>query len=171
MIDMNIISRLFIFSILSLSLAPVHAEEYKLGAVNAVKVLEQSPQAERARKVIEQEFAPRDKKLVAQQKEIKEMEDHLTKDGAIMSEAERSKLERDLINKKRDLKRDQDEFRDDFNFRRNEEFSKIQKDIVNAIQEVAKQNNYDVVLSDGVIYASDKVDISNLVIEYLKKQQ
>lgn len=154
---------------LGLSFQSVSAEDYKLGAVNALKVLEQSPQAETARQAIEREFAPRDKELVAKQKQLKALEDKFAKDGAIMSESERSKLERDIINQKRDLKREQDEFREDFNFRRNEEFAKIQKDILNAIQKVAKENNYDVVLSDGVIYASPKVDISDLVIEYLKK--
>lgn len=167
---MNIVLRLAASFFLVILCLPVHAEEYKLGAVNALRVLEQSPQADRARSVIEQEFAPRDKELVAKQKEIKSMEDQLAKDAAIMGEAERSKLERDIINKKRDLKREQDEFREDFNFRRNEEFAKIQKDIVNAIQTVAKENGYDVVLSDGVIYASPKADISTLVIDYLKKQ-
>lgn len=149
---------------------PASAEDYKLGAVNAVRVLEASPQAEQARATIEKEFTPRDKQLVAAQKELKALEDKLNKDSAVMSDDERSKMERDIINKKRDLKRDQDEFREDFNLRRNEEFAKIQKDIVNAIQKVAKDNNYDIVLSDGVLFASPKVDISNLVIEYLKKQ-
>lgn len=147
-----------------------YAEEaYKLGAVNAVRVLQESPQADVARKMIEKEFAQRDKDLVAAQKKVKELEDKLNKDGAIMSEGERSKLERDIVAKKRDLKRDQDEFREDLNFRRNEEFAKIQKKIVQAIQQVAKDNKYDVVLSEGVIYASEKVDISGLVIDYLKK--
>lgn len=156
---------------LGFSIQSVSAEEYKLGAVNALKVLEQSPQAETARQAIEREFAPRDKELVAKQKQLKALEDKFAKDGAIMSESERAKLEREIINQKRELKREQDEFREDFNFRRNEEFAKIQKDILNAIQKVAKENNYDVVLSDGVIYASPKVDISDLVIEYLKKSQ
>ncbi len=166
---MNTISRLLMIFLLLISFQAVNAEDYKLGAVNAIRVLEQSPQADNARSIIEKEFAPRDKQLVAQQKELKAMEDRLVKDGAIMSEDERSKLERDMINKKRDLKREQDEFREDFNFRRNEEFAKIQKDIVDAIQKVAKENNYDVVLSDGVIFASPRVDISDLVIEFLKK--
>jgi len=157
--------------LLTIPFQTVNAEDYKLGAVNAIRVLEKSPQADTARGIIEKEFAPRDAQLVAQQKEIKAMEDKVVKDGAIMSEDERSKLERDIINKKRDLKREQDEFREDFNFRRNEEFANIQRDIVAAIQQVAKDNNYDVVLSDGVIYASPKVDISDLVIEYLKKQK
>ncbi|OGT65622.1 MAG: hypothetical protein A3I13_00835 [Gammaproteobacteria bacterium RIFCSPLOWO2_02_FULL_47_50] len=166
---MNTISRLLMILLLTIPFQTVNAEDYKLGAVNAIRVLEKSPQADTARGIIEKEFAPRDAQLVAQQKEIKAMEDKVVKDGAIMSEDERSKLERDIINKKRDLKREQDEFREDFNFRRNEEFANIQRDIVAAIQQVAKDNNYDVVLSDGVIYASPKVDISDLVIEYLKK--
>ena len=162
-----LISTFVIFAFASQSYAE---ETYKLGAVNAIRVLEQSPQADVARKMIEKEFAPRDKELVADQKKIKELEDRFNKDRAIMSEQERSKLERDIISMKRDLKRNQNEFREDLNFRRNEEFAKIQKRIVEAIQQVAKDNNYDVVLSEGVIYASSKVDISGMVIEYLKKK-
>lgn len=169
---MNIYFKLFLSTIIFISATSLsYAEEsYKLGAVNAIRVLEQSPQADVARKMIEKEFSPRDKELVAEQKKLKELEDKFNKDSAIMSEQERAKLERDIVSRKRDLKRSQDEFREDLNFRRNEEFAKIQKRIVQAIQKVAKDNNYDVVLSEGVIYASSKVDISGLVIEYLKKE-
>jgi len=149
---------------------PAWAEDYKIGAVNTIRLLEQSPQAETMRNQIEREFAPRDRELVAAQKKLKEMEDRLAKDAAIMSENERKKLERDIITERRDLKRSQDEFREDLTFRRNEEIAKIQKEIVEAIQLVAKQNNFDVVLSDGVIFASPKVDMTNLVVDYLKKK-
>lgn len=154
--------------ILSLATSTASAEDYKLGAVNAIRVLEQSPQAEAAKKKIEQEFAGRDRELVAEQKKMKEMEDRLNKDGAIMSESERRSLEREIISKKRDLRRSQEEFREDLNFRRNEEFAKIQKEIVETIQEVAKENGYDIVLSEGVIFASKKADMSSLVIDKLK---
>ncbi len=146
-----------------------YADEYKIGVVNAIRILEKSPQAEKMRKLIEKEFAPRDRELVASQKKLKELEDRLTKDAAIMSETERKKLERDIVNQRRDLKRSQDEFREDLTFRRNEEIAKIQKEIVDAINKVAKANQYDVVLSEGVIFASAKVDISQIVIDHLKK--
>ena len=145
-----------------------YAEDYKIGYVNALRVLEQSPQAEAMRAQIEKEFAPRDKSLVADQKKLKEMEDRLSKDAAIMSESERSRLERDIINLRRDLKRTQDEFREDFTFRRNEEIAKIQKDIVEAINVVARDHGYDLILSEGVIYAGQKVDVTDLVIANLK---
>jgi outer membrane protein len=143
--------------------------ELKIGVVNAIKILEGAPQAEAARKQLEKEFASRDRDLVARQKTIKEMEDRLARDGATMAEAEARKLERDIVSKRRDLKRDQDEFREDVNLRRNEEFGKIQKEIVQSIQDVAKAEGYDLVLGEGVIYASDKTDITNAVLERLRK--
>lgn len=146
------------------------AEDYKIGAVNTIRILEQSPQAESVRTQIEKDFAPRDQKLLADAKKLKEMEDKLAKDGQIMSEAERRKLERDIITDRRELKRSQDEFREDLTFRRNEELNKIQKEIVEGVQTVSKQNGFDVVLIEGaVIYASPKVDMTQLVIDHLKK--
>ena len=145
------------------------AADYKIGVVNAVGVLEAAPQADVARKKLEKEFATRDRELVAAQKSLKGLEDRMVKDGAIMSETERSRLERDIVNKRRELKRDQDEFREDVNFRRNEEFGKIQRDIVEAIREVAQKAKYDLVLGEGVIFASKAVDITQTVIDHLKK--
>ena len=168
---MKIIFNLFLMSTLIFLFAfKVSAEEtYKIGAVNAIRVLEKSPQADIARKMIEDEFSPRDKELIAEQKSIKELEDKFKKDRAILSEEENAKLERDIISKKRDLKRKQDEFREDLNYRRNEEMVKIQKQIIQSIQQVAKDNEYDLVLSEGILYASPKTDMSGLIIDYLKK--
>jgi len=103
-------------------------------------------------------------------KKIKALEDKFNKDRAIMSEQELGKIERTLVAQKRDLKRNQDEFREDIQFRRNEELGKIQKRVVVAIQKIAKENNYDVILGEGVVFASPKVDISGMVIDYLKKE-
>jgi len=169
---MKILFNLFLMSILIFLFAfKVSAEEtYKIGAINAIRVLEKSPQADVARKMIEDEFSPRDKELTTEQKSIKELEDKFKRDRAILNEQESAKLEREVISKKRDLKRKQDEFREDLNYRRNEEMVKIQKQILQSIQKVAKDNEYDLVLSEGVLYASPKIDMSGLVIDYLKKE-
>jgi outer membrane protein len=145
------------------------AEEIRLGVVNPVKLLEASPQATAARKALEKEFAARDRQLVAIQQRIKQMEDRLVKAGATMGESERRKLEKDIANSKHDLRRDQDEFRDDLNFRRNEEFGKIQKQVVEAIQVVAREGRYDVVVGEGVVYADPRMDITDKVIERLRR--
>lgn len=145
------------------------AADLRLGVINAVKVLEAAPQADEARKRLEKDFAPRDRELVSAQKSLKSKEDRLAKEGSNLGDTERRKLERDILDARRDLKRDSDEFREDLNFRRNEEFGKIQKQVVEAIQSIAKEEGFDLILGEGVIYANEKVDITAKVIDRLKK--
>lgn len=141
----------------------VCSAELKIGFVNVPRVLEKAPQAEDAKKRLEREFSPRDKQLVAQQKEIKNMEDKLARDSAVLGESEMRKLERDIVNKKREAQRAQAEFSEDFNIRRNEELGKLQRGIFEAIKAIAKEENYDLLLTDGVVYANDKIDITEQV--------
>ncbi len=147
--------------------ANVSYADLKIGFVNIPAVLEKAPQAEKAKKRLEQEFSPRDKQLVAQQKEIQSMDERMAKDAAVMGESARVNLEKDILNKKRDAKRAQQEFSEDFNARRNEELGKLQRRIVEAIREIAKTQNFDLLLTDGVIYASEKIDVTSQVQQKL----
>ena len=141
--------------------------DLKIGFVNIPAVLEKAPQAEKAKKRLEQEFSPRDKQLVAQQKEIQSMDEKMTKDAAVMGESARVNMEKEILNKKRDAKRAQQEFSEDFNVRRNEELGKLQRRIVEVIREIAKSQDFDLLLTDGVIYASDKIDVTSQVQQKL----
>lgn len=143
--------------------------ETRIGFVDTVKLMEEAPQAKSAQSKIEAEFEPREKELVALQREIKKKEDELARDGSVMSEAKRTKLERDIISKRRDLKRAQEEFRDDLNIRRNEVLAQLQKDMYKAVVTLAKEQNFDLIFSQGVVYASDKVDITSSVLKKLKE--
>ena len=49
------------------------AQDLKLGFVDTARVLKEAPQADRARNKLETEFAPRDEKIVAMQKQLKEL--------------------------------------------------------------------------------------------------
>ena len=160
---------LFGAALLAANLGLAQADEVKIGFVNAARVLEEAPQAEAARSQLEQEFSPRDKKLLASQKEVKDLEDKLTRDGAIMSESERHKLERDIIDRKRDLKREQEDFREDLNIRRNEAFEQLRKRVSEVIINLSKEQKFDLIVSDGVVYASDRIDITDQVIKRLSQ--
>ncbi len=143
--------------------ANVSFAELKIGFVDVARVLEEAPQAEKAKKRLEKEFSPRDKHLLAQQKEIQKMEEKLARDAAVMGETEGRKLERDIISKKREAKRAQQEFSEDFNMRRNEELGKLQKRIFEAIKALAKEEKFDLLLTSGVIYANDQIDVTGRV--------
>ena len=145
------------------------ASDTRIGIVNTAKLLKEAPQAEAARKKLESEFAPRDAKIVVLQKLIKSLEDKLSKDAAVMSDAARKKQEREIVSKKRDIKRVREEFTEDFNFRRNEEIGKLQKLVSETILSLAKENKYDIILNESVIYASEQVDITTDVLKRLRK--
>jgi len=145
-------------------------QNLKVGFVNVPKVLDTAPQAAAARSIIEREFAPRDQKLLKKQKRLRQLEDKLIRDRDVMSARERRKLERDIRTMKRELRREQGEFRDDLNLRRNEEFRKLQGRVVSAIRSLAKSEKFDLVIGDGVLFASSRMDITAKVLARLKRE-
>jgi outer membrane protein len=148
--------------------AQAASAEVKVGFVNVARVLELAPQAEAARTRIEKEFAPRDRELLQQQKDVRSLEDRLVKNAAVLSEAERQRKETDIRASKRELRRAQDEFREDLNLRRSQELSKLQQTVTEVIQTLAKAEKYDLIVSDGVIFAGKRVDITDKILERLR---
>ena len=84
-----------------------------------------------------------------------------------MAETERRNKERDLANQSRDLQRMQREFREDLNLRRNEELAGIQERANKVIQQIAESDKFDLILQDPVVYASQRIDITDKVIKAL----
>jgi outer membrane protein len=152
-----------------LAFTSASATEVRIAFVNTNTVLEQAPQAEAARTLLQKEFSSRDTQLVAEQKKLREQEEKLAREGVNLRDDERRRLERDVVAQQRDLKRARDEFTEDLNIRRNEEFARLQREVAKVIVEVAKESGYDLVLESGVVYASDRVDITSRVLDRLRK--
>ena len=145
------------------------AAEIKIGYVNAVKVIEQAPQGEAALKKLQAEFGPRDKKLVDMQQEIKKKDEELERDALVLKDSDKQEKASELIALKRELRRATQDFREDYNMRRNEELAALQKIVKQVIVEIAKEENYDLIVHEGTIYASSRIDITDKVLDKLKK--
>lgn len=158
---------LTLFFVSGLSVANAEA---RIGFVNIALVLKEAPQADAARKKLEDEFAPRDDKIVTMQRKLKQMEEDMAKDAGVMSDEVRKKKERQIVLEKREIKRTREEFNEDLNIRRNDELNKLQKLVYDTIVALAKDKDFDLVFGDNVIYASDKVDLSEQVLERLSAQ-
>ncbi len=155
-------------ALLAVSL-PVSAQ-IKIGFVNVPRVLDQAPQAKAADERLEKEFGPRDSEILSMKRELVALNDKLTKNAAVMSAAERQRQEADMRQMRREIRRLEDEFREDVNLRGIQELGKLQRLVVEVIQNLAKAENFDLIISDGVIHAGDKVDITEKVISRLKQQ-
>ncbi len=162
-------TRLFILITLLFSVSFAYAEQ-KIAFVNQARLLQKAPQAESARNKLQKEFAKRDSALVSLQKNIQKKTEKLQKDAAILSEAELNKLKRSITLLRRDLERDKVAFKEDLSLRQNEELVKLQKSVLKSIQTIAQNEKYDLIISDGVIYASKQIDITDKILSQLKEQ-
>ena len=144
--------------------------EMKIAVVNVPRLLDEAPQAKAAMQALSEEFAPRQREIVAQQKDLKAKEEKLQRDGAVMAESERNKSEKDLRDGQRELQRKQNEYVEDLNLRRNEEIGKLQRSLLQEVQTYAKGANYDLVVGDGVLYATQALDITPQVLSALQSR-
>jgi outer membrane protein len=145
----------------------LQAQELKIGFVNSAKVFENSPQLAEAKGRIQTEFKAREDDLVAKQKRLQELEQTLKKDGPDMDPEERRRLEKDILTRGRKMKNDQDAFREDINLRRNEELNRLRKMIGEMVREFAKAENYDLVVEDGVVHFSERIDMTEKILKKL----
>jgi outer membrane protein len=153
-------------------LAPVGIAQaqVKIGFVNVPRLLEEAPQAKVAMQALQDEFAPRQREILAQQKELKTKEEKLQRDGAVMAENERRNAEKELRDLQRELQRKQNEFVEDLNLRRNEELNKLQRSLLSEVQAYAKAQNYDLVVGEGVLYRAEAIDITAQVLAALQSR-
>jgi outer membrane protein len=144
--------------------------EIKIGVVDYARLLDQAPQAKALQDSLKNEFGPRYQQLLAQDQALKTRADKLQKDGATMSQDQREKEEKTLRDAARDLERKKSEWQDDSNTRRNEEMNKLQRSLVGEVREYAKAQNFDVVIAEGVIYATPTVDITPAILQALQSR-
>lgn len=155
--------------LLIFGLAGAVSAETRIAFVEVARLLQESPQVQAVRDRLKTEFSRRDNELVAQQKQLKQLEEKLARDASIMSAEEAQKLERDIIARRRKLKSDQTAFQEDLALRQNEELGKLRKVIAEVIVEVAKAEKIDLVLESGVVWATDKVNMTDKVLARLRK--
>ncbi len=172
---MKLLTRLFfIVAIFGLMVSSGNAQQkdrYKIGFVNTGVVLKEAPQARKVEEKLKSEFLAREKILVVKQKELLEIERKIKVDGVTMTQVAQRKLERELRLKLSQLKFEQQEFREDQNLRRNEEIRNLQTVIASVLKRLGDEHKFDLILTEGVSYVSDAIDITPMIIDMLKNLQ
>jgi outer membrane protein len=140
--------------------------ELKVGFVNGQRVINESPQAAKAKKKLEKEFEKRDQELQKLAKQLQTVQEALEKNGITLSESERRNKERELADLNRDFQRRQREFREDLNMRQNEEMAAIYERVNKVIKTIAESDKYDLIIQEAV-YVGTRIDITERVIKAL----
>jgi outer membrane protein len=167
-VKQHVMKAMVAFALLIVFAFPASAQELKIGVVNVPVLMERAPQAKVAMDALTEEFAPRQREILARQKEYEELMEKVQRDQAVMGETERRNAENDVRNLQRELTRLQNEFREDLNLRRNEELGNLQRALLQEVQTYAKTAGFDLVVGDGVLYASQAVNITENVLRAME---
>ncbi|MCH7537673.1 MAG: OmpH family outer membrane protein [Proteobacteria bacterium] len=143
---------------------PAAAQQTKIGVVSLQVIVERAPQTKAVMDALREEFAPREREILAKQKEIEDLQAKVQKDLAVMGETERRNAEKNLRDLQRDFQRLRSEYQEDSNLRRNEEFGVLQRSVLKEVQDYAEQQGYDLIVGDGVLYVSSAINITEEVL-------
>ena len=160
--------KLFFIFFTIISMQSVHAE-IKIGFVKVDEILKNAPQAEVSNKKLEKEFTARTEKLKKEISDLNDKENKFRKDSLTFSDKEKEKKQREFQQTRIDIQRSERELREDIDLRRREEIGKLQMQVTKVIEKLSERDKFDLILYTGVAYASDKVNITDLVLKELSK--
>lgn len=141
----------------------------KIGVIEVNKVLQSSEKLEKASQSLEKEFKPRQEKIVQAQKDIKADQEKLRRDESVMSSKDINELRDKIMADSRSLKRMQEDYVQDLKAKQSEVMKSVMDNLNSIVDNIAKDEHYDLILQrQTVAFASDRVDITQQVIEQLQ---
>ncbi len=146
------------------------AADFKVGVVNPGRVLSESAPAVAAQKKLQDYFKAREDELNRAVRDFRTRAQNFEKNSAVMTESERLKQRQDLAERERDISRRQRALLEERNQRANEESQIILSRANRIIQDLARRQNYDLILQEAV-YVNPKIDLTNEVIRQLNSSK
>ncbi len=166
--------KLIILLVFLFSAIPLFAQ-MKIGYINSQAIMKELPEAQDAQRKLDnlvQEWQAELRKL---ESEWKQKYDAYDRDKLIMSDQLRAEKEKELVDLENRIMqyREQKFGQNGELFQKQEEFMKpIQNKIFNALEKIAKEEGYDFVFDKSgeilLLYANEKYDLTNKVLEALK---
>ncbi|MDY6942430.1 MAG: OmpH family outer membrane protein [Pseudomonadota bacterium] len=163
--------RFFAISIffLALGFSGVASAELKIGYVDLQRVVLESGQAQALKQTLEGEAAELRGALAADQQQLKSAREAFERDSLAMSTEQRQEKERELIAMQRELQRKEIQSQQQLQSKSAEEQKRLLNDISEIVDKLAAKGKYDIILAEGVLFASDRLDITDQVVAELAK--
>jgi outer membrane protein len=143
------------------------SETSRVGFVDIPYLIDRAPQALEAEQRLEAEFAPRQEELEQQRAELARVTAMLADSALELTEAEYAQLDRESRTLERRIKRSEQDFREELNIQKNNEFKKVRILVLEAIAQFGEQHDYDLIVSDGVLYANKRIDVTERILDSL----
>lgn len=154
----------------ALLLSSAASAQLKIGVYDNRAILSSLPSLKKEEEKLQAEFAPKQKEFSDKQKLLIELQEDIEKNSAILSAEDLRAKQLDFQSKRRELQLLSEDTERLLNVRRNEVARKIQNMVFQEAKELAKEEEYDLVINTGVIHASPKIDFTQKLLERLSKK-
>ena len=162
--------KLLSFAIISLMLTSAFAvqAETRIGVVNFQRLLAEAPQAKTVTQSIQNEYEAKRAQLKAKQQELIDLQTQVERDFAAMSDDQKRAKSEEFRNKQRDYAAQEKQILQEFNQKRNQKLGELQVTIMTQINGLATEMGYDIIVGEGVLFASANVDVTDKVLARLR---
>ena len=146
----------------------VIAADLKIGVVSVEKIFTEAPQIDAINTSMLERFRPQRDDLQKAEKEITAMQENYKQNESVMGEDKLNELKKKIITNIQMLKQKEAMVTQEVSTVRNQEIAVLQQQIKGVIEGIAKKGKYSLVLSDGVAYTDESLDITSQVLDKLK---
>ena len=146
----------------------VIAADLKIGVVSVERILSEAPQVDAVNTSMLERFGPQRDALKKLEKEITKMQENYKRNELVMTEDKLNNLKKEIITKIQGLKQKEALLQQEVATVRNQELAVLQQQVRGIIDDISKKGKYTLVLSEGVAFADDKLDITDKVLEKMK---
>nr|WP_211842139.1 MULTISPECIES: OmpH family outer membrane protein [unclassified Pseudoalteromonas] len=146
---------------------------HKVGIVDMQEIYKQIPQMASVELALQTEFAERRQELEKLQGDIRFEAEKFKRESTTMSQAQKDALRTKVEGMQKTLAEKGRPLEQEIKTRQNQELAKVQALIIKAIEDVAKDGNFDEVkVKDTTIYFNPKKvsDLSSKVVDKVSKQ-
>jgi|GEM_PF-1632408 len=161
--------KFFITFAVFLLAVPLSANALKLGYVDMGILLRDAPQVNSINERLRDKFEKRREDVINMGKEIQDKAGEIKRNELLMTESKLKESKQALEGKYKAYKEKEAALAREMQQVRNDELGNFRDTITAIITKIAKKNNYDLVIKDGVMYADPKLNITKQVLADLKK--
>lgn len=158
------------FALATMMTLPVAGYAEKIGFVNVNRLFSEYAKAKGIDKMIENRFSGPKKELDKLVSDIKTLEKEIKTNELLMSESKLKASKEKLAGMIGQYREKGAALEKDLQEVRNREMSSFRNIVIEVTREFATENKYDLIINEGVMFAADKINITDEILARVNKK-
>ncbi|MFW2372803.1 MAG: OmpH family outer membrane protein [Gammaproteobacteria bacterium] len=147
------------------------AADIKIGVLNMQKLQSESPQIKEIMGRLQKRFEEPGQALSKLATEIQNDEKDLKQNEVLMSPAKLKQARQALVTKVQSFREQEANLNKEMQTMRNQELAVFNSRVNQMLEVLAKKEKFDLILTEGIVFVSDKLDITDKLLTQLKKDK